>query len=259
MRDHTVEKSSSQIPDVGDLAALRDIPLSESIICRSFKDACAVDSIATSGNYQKNISCNLSKQDTKYEEKFDGQLSNNHQERNIMVPEAPLSHNSSVTSATLTQSSYGPAIYKQNSQNYGNKKPPRNQALPEVDVPSLLLLDQGESFGSKLISSNIEETGSHLTAQTKMKHCSDTVNIFELMGCYVHPRPILSVLLSTNNDAIFICVLCGSFLDEQQTLYMYKTPTQGQSKGCPSLIGHASIVYRVTNDALHREVSSLFY
>lgn len=176
-----------------------------------------------------------------------------------MVAEAPLSHIASVTSPKLTQRFCGPAIHKQNSQNYGNKKPPRNQALLELDVPAPLLLDQGESFGSKLISSNIQETGSHLTSQTNMKHYGDTVNFFELVGCYVHPKPILSVLLSTNKDAICICVLCGSFLDEQQTLYMHKTPTQGQSKGCPSLIGHASIVFRVTDDALCREVSPLFY
>ncbi|KAK1356471.1 hypothetical protein POM88_049727 [Heracleum sosnowskyi] len=110
-------------------------------------------------------------------------------------------------------------------------------------------------FGSKLISSNIEETGSHLTAQTNIKHDSDPVNIFELMDCYVHPGPVLSVLLSTNNGAICMCVLCGSFVDEQQTLYMHKTLTQGQSKGCPSLIGHASIVFPVTNDALSREIA----
>ncbi|KAK1389841.1 hypothetical protein POM88_018019 [Heracleum sosnowskyi] len=254
-RDHNVEESFSQIPDVGDLAAQRDIPLSESIICRSFKDTCATGSIDTSDNFQQNMSYNLSNQDSKYKEKFDGQRSNNHQERNIMVAEAPSSHISSVTSPTLSQSFYEPAICKQNSQNCGNKEPPRNQALPEQDVPAPLFLDQGESFGSKLISSNIEETGSHLTAQTNIKHDSDPVNIFELMGCYVHPGPVLSVLLSTNNGAICMCVLCGSFVDEQQTLYMHKTLTQGQSKGCPSLIGHASIVFPVTNDALSREIA----
>ncbi|KAL8120980.1 uncharacterized protein LOC141724995 isoform X2 [Apium graveolens] len=254
-RDHTIEKSLSQIPDVGDLAEQQDIPLSESIICRSFNDACNTGSIAKLDNVQQNISYNLSKQDSKYEEKFDGQRSTNHQERSIMVAEAPLSHIFSVTSPTPTQSFYGPAIHEQNSKNYGNKKPPRNQALLELDVPGPLLLDQGKISGSKLVSSNIEETGSHLTAQTNTKHDSDLVNNFVLMGCYVHPRPILSVLLSTNNDAICICVLCGSFVDEQQTLYMHKTPTQGQSKGCPSLIGHVPILFRVTDDALRREVA----
>lgn len=263
-QDQTVKESFSQIPDVGDLAAQRDIPLLESIICRSFKDTCALEacatgSIATSENLQHNLSYNFSEQDSKYEEKFGGQRFNNHQERNLMVAEAPLCHISSVTSPTRTQNFYGSATCKQNSQDYGDKKPPQNQALLELDVSAPLLLDQGESFASKLISSNIEETGSHLTVQTKMKHDSDPANIFELIGCYIHPRPILSVLLSTNNDALCICVLCGSFGDEQQTLYMHKTPTQGQWKGCPSLIGHASIVFPVTNDALCREVSTLFY
>uniref|UniRef100_A0A164STK5 Uncharacterized protein n=1 Tax=Daucus carota subsp. sativus TaxID=79200 RepID=A0A164STK5_DAUCS len=259
-RDHTNKEIFGEVLGVGDLAAERDIPLSESIICRSLKDTGALEaratgSIATSDNFQQNLSYNLSKHDSKYEEKNDGQWSKKNRDRNFMLAEAPGRHIYKVTPPTKTQNSYRPAIFEWDSQDHDNKKSPQNQALPELDVSSPLLLDQGESFRNKLISRNIEETGSDLTAQTNMKHDSEGGNIFELMGCYIHPKPILSVLLSIKNDAICICVLCGSFVDKQQTLYIHKTPTQGQRKGCPSLIGHAPIVFPVTNDALCREIA----
>lgn len=83
----------------------------------------------------------------------------------------------------------------------------------------------------------------------------DPESFFELLGCYLHPSPVLSILLSTHGDVIHICVLCGVVQDRNRTLFIYKVSIKAPKGGCPSFLGYTSIILPDSSYAFSREVS----
>ncbi|XP_040373477.1 uncharacterized protein LOC112196523 isoform X6 [Rosa chinensis] len=67
------------------------------------------------------------------------------------------------------------------------------------------------------------------------------VGILEFVGCYTHPVPVLSVLLSTKGNHIYICVLCGLLVGKDISLFIYKVDIEEPKVGHPSLVGHTSV------------------
>ncbi|XP_061995172.1 uncharacterized protein LOC133713061 isoform X3 [Rosa rugosa] len=67
------------------------------------------------------------------------------------------------------------------------------------------------------------------------------VGILEFVGCYTHPVPVLSVLLSTKGNHIYICVLCGLLVGKDISLFIYKVDIEELKVGHPSLVGHTSV------------------
>lgn len=272
----TGKTSFTQIPEIANSTRQCDTPLSESIICRSFRDICAPEtcaagSIDASDNCQLSSSHSLIKRDSNCdEEKLDGQPYNFHAERNVIISEAALCNIASVTSQSRefvgTSNNNGPSDISNPSisregkyQGCGDKELFPHQDLVEFDVSVSWLLEQGECFGNEINVNKKVKCDSNLTTQTNMKHNGDLDSVCEILGCYIHPMPILMVLLSTKDDEIYICVLCGSLMDKKWTLFIYKTSIQGQSTGYPSFIGYASIVFPVSRDAFGREVSKMFH
>ncbi|XP_038997347.1 uncharacterized protein LOC120122221 [Hibiscus syriacus] len=74
-----------------------------------------------------------------------------------------------------------------------------------------------------------------------VEHTSDLKGIFNPVGRYCLPLPILSVLLGTKGEEIHICVSCGLLADRDRTLFVYKVTTEEQRKGCPSFVGYTSV------------------
>ncbi|XP_071739268.1 uncharacterized protein [Rutidosis leptorrhynchoides] len=79
-------------------------------------------------------------------------------------------------------------------------------------------------------------------------------NIFELLSCYEHPTPILMVMLRTYGNEVFVCVICGNSIETDRTLLFYKAFFKGESKGCPSFIGHTTIVSPMSEDTSRRQI-----
>ncbi|XP_073108053.1 uncharacterized protein [Elaeis guineensis] len=68
-------------------------------------------------------------------------------------------------------------------------------------------------------------------------------DLMKLVGCYLHPNPVLSIFLITKEDFLQICVLCGILEDNERYLFIYTVPIQEQSESCPSFIGYTSLVF----------------
>ncbi|KAI3720171.1 hypothetical protein L6452_21084 [Arctium lappa] len=93
-----------------------------------------------------------------------------------------------------------------------------------------------------------------LNKLTKMGHNDDLENIFEFVGCYLHPTPISMVMLKTKGNEVFICVLCGYLMEKDRTLFLYKASIRGERRGCPSFIGHSTIISPISRNACGGQV-----
>ncbi|XP_062162867.1 uncharacterized protein LOC133869800 isoform X2 [Alnus glutinosa] len=88
----------------------------------------------------------------------------------------------------------------------------------------------------------------------KVELNNELQNIVELVGCYVHPMPITSLLLSTKGNEIYICVLCGLLMDRDRTLFIYKLGIKEPRVGCPSFVGHTFMTLPILKNHFGREV-----
>ncbi|XP_059655666.1 uncharacterized protein LOC132302749 [Cornus florida] len=127
----------------------------------------------------------------------------------------------------------------------------RQQNLVEFNDSVSSLQKQGTSFCDDSVEN---KDGSDLKPHMTKAHKDDPEGV-ELVGCYSHPMPVSSVLLKTNGNAIYICVLCGILPDSNRTLFLYKVSIKEQNVGCPSFIGHMPIVLPVLRDAFGREIA----
>ncbi|XP_058070516.1 uncharacterized protein LOC131219413 isoform X2 [Magnolia sinica] len=87
------------------------------------------------------------------------------------------------------------------------------------------------------------------------KPCNEFGGFVELVGCYVHPMPILSVLLSMKDDIIHICVLCGPLGEQRRTLFIYDVPAKALSEKCPSFLGYASIMLPLSKGTFNKDIA----
>lgn len=63
----------------------------------------------------------------------------------------------------------------------------------------------------------------------------------DLMGCYLHPMPVLSITLNTkNNSSLHIYVLCGFLESCQRFLYVYNITPKGQETP-PYFVGYTPL------------------
>lgn len=65
----------------------------------------------------------------------------------------------------------------------------------------------------------------------------------ELVGCYLHPMPVLSVMLNTkNHNSLYIYVLCGLLESCQRFLYVYSLTPKDQKDVSPCFVGYTPLV-----------------
>lgn len=96
---------------------------------------------------------------------------------------------------------------------------------------------------------------SDLKLQKQMELRNQLGGTVELVGCYIHPLPVLSVKLSTIGNEIYVCVSCGLLVDKNRTLFIYKLAIQEPRVGCPSFVGHTSVILPYSKDDFGRDVS----
>ncbi|XP_052626125.1 uncharacterized protein LOC111915815 isoform X2 [Lactuca sativa] len=80
-------------------------------------------------------------------------------------------------------------------------------------------------------------------------HYDELQNVFEVVGCYMHPTPISMVMLRRKGNEVLICVLCGYLMEKERTLFVYTASIKGEKKGHPSFIGHTRIISPVSRNA----------
>ncbi|CAJ1941922.1 unnamed protein product [Sphenostylis stenocarpa] len=64
----------------------------------------------------------------------------------------------------------------------------------------------------------------------------------KFVGRYLHPMPVSSLFLSTREDKIHVCVLCGHPTGQSRTLFSYKVGITEPTLGCPSVMAHSTIL-----------------
>ncbi|KAL0396900.1 UNVERIFIED_CONTAM: hypothetical protein Scaly_0138400 [Sesamum calycinum] len=75
----------------------------------------------------------------------------------------------------------------------------------------------------------------------------------ELFACYVHPMPVSMVELIGKENEIFICVKCGHS-EQENILFVYRAPKNGEHMGYPSWIGHVPIALQIPENILGRNI-----
>ncbi|KAD7116534.1 hypothetical protein E3N88_03802 [Mikania micrantha] len=94
----------------------------------------------------------------------------------------------------------------------------------------------------------------HNDEEVKVVPIDEPVSIFELVGGYMFPTPISMAMLRTNGNEAFACVLCGYLMENERTLFIYKTSIKGEARGCPSFIGHTKIISPTSRNASGRQI-----
>uniref|UniRef100_A0A0D9XBG3 FYR C-terminal domain-containing protein n=1 Tax=Leersia perrieri TaxID=77586 RepID=A0A0D9XBG3_9ORYZ len=63
------------------------------------------------------------------------------------------------------------------------------------------------------------------------------------MGCYLHPMPVLSIILKTqNNSSLLIYVLCGLLESCERFLYVYNVIPMDQKETAPNFVGYTPLL-----------------
>lgn len=81
----------------------------------------------------------------------------------------------------------------------------------------------------------------------------------KFVGCYLHPMPVSALFLSTREDEIHICVLCGHLTGQYRTLFTYKVAITEKSLGCPSVMAHSSILLPDPKHSFIKDVSYFLF
>lgn len=112
------------------------------------------------------------------------------------------------------------------------------------------------SIDTALIANRKEvEDGSKLNNNINWKHDGELQDVLiKIVAQYVHPMPILVVLLTTVGNDLYLCLICGSLAQENKILFVYNSPINGETAGCPSFVGHSSVILPLLKDSFGRKV-----
>lgn len=64
----------------------------------------------------------------------------------------------------------------------------------------------------------------------------------ELVGCYEHPIPVLSLRLSVRGKDVHLCVVCGLLQEKERILFMYKVVIGEASCNYSCLLGYTRVI-----------------
>ncbi|KAF3431610.1 hypothetical protein FNV43_RR26341 [Rhamnella rubrinervis] len=224
-------------------------PLSESIICRSFEESSVSEAYPATGTL---LALKTLQMDTSGEKSH---------KRDLLNAEAQLSGQSrglNVNNPTMDSESLpnnmASAVWQDKKSQVRFDEEVVGHRKPIVSNISMSAQKQGTSFTSSTSIAKGVPCSLDLKPQN-MEMKNKLVGIFELVGCYLHPFPVLSVLLSSRGNEIHICVLCGFLVDKDRTLIVYKIAAKEPTVGFPSFVGHTSVTLPVLKDYFGREIA----
>lgn len=259
------------------LARKNNVPLSESIIYRNFGEHLDPETDPATGTFLSpeihQMDCSDDKPGQKdlvvVQARLEGQSHGLHKENttmnfesvmNNMVP--AISQNQAFAFASRdkdTSDVFEPSVsVLAKSQVHLDEELVGHKNLVDSNSPTSFL-NQKTSFCENNSSSAKGVQDRVDMKLRKVELNNELQNIVELVGCYVHPMPISSLLLSTKGNEIYICVLCGLLMDRDRTLFIYKLPIKEPSVGCPSFVGHSSAMLPILKNYFGREVSCYMY
>ncbi|XP_047318269.1 uncharacterized protein LOC124921637 [Impatiens glandulifera] len=224
-KENNQDAFSAQQTDACTVAAISHSLLTESIICRSIVDGCAPDPV-TSGVAPGNHPVSLfhHKEHESHPFSSESKFESLHEEKNVN------GHNSKFSSGAQS-------VLCPSNDGY------------DLDVSTTCMAREGNC------QTQFAEEQVHKVIQNSSLRLKNNVdNALEFSGRYVHPLPILSILLRRRENTMYICVLCGNLVDKDGTLFMYKVSLE-EHIGSPSFIGYSKILFSVSRDAVGREIA----
>ncbi|KAH0668456.1 hypothetical protein KY289_022949 [Solanum tuberosum] len=130
----------------------------------------------------------------------------------------------------------------------------RDQQCVRFTGPLLDEQKQKINFSADTTEKKENNENVNMETQKDFKAESERSGVLKVIAGYAHPMPISSVLLSTQENDLYICVLCGQPLHEDRTIFMYKAPMEGEERGCPSFIGQVSIRFQFSDGAFRGDI-----
>lgn len=245
-------KVSKKVPIVKNFSG----PLSESIICRNFESFCVPKTHCAAETLAVSVISKMKSSDDKQHEGDFGAKTRLEEQCHVS---SVLSQNSAVFGDCKVEEfcnfSDPYAIHMKKSEGYSDEElfgPMKHAESNASVVPQ----KQEISFSGYNCNAKDVKVSSDIKLQKNVEINNELQGIVDFAGCYFHPMPISSVLLATKGDEIYICVLCGLLNEKNRTLFIYKVAIQEQSVGCPSFIGHTSVMLPFLKDIFGRDVSS---
>ncbi|KAM7255373.1 hypothetical protein ACFE04_026075 [Oxalis oulophora] len=112
-----------------------------------------------------------------------------------------------------------------------------------ADCNDDLFVHGNANLCSNKIAKTLEVENNFDESQDNVVFSNGLCSFVQLVGCYYHPMPVLTLLLREHESEIYICVICGSLKDKEHTLYAYKLAINGQEVGKPSFVGQTSLIF----------------
>ncbi|XP_044489852.1 uncharacterized protein LOC123214163 isoform X4 [Mangifera indica] len=244
-------KVSKKVPIVKNFSG----PLSESIICRNFESFCVPKTHCAAETLAVSVISEMKSSDDKQHEGDFGAKTRLEEQCHVS---SVLSQNSAVFGDCKVEEfcnfSDPYAIHMKKSEGYSDEElfgPMKHAESNASVVPQ----KQEISFSGYNCNAKDVKVSSDIKLQKNVEINNELQGIVDFAGCYFHPMPISSVLLATKGDEIYICVLCGLLNEKNRTLFIYKVAIQEQSVGCPSFIGHTSVMLPFLKDIFGRDIA----
>ncbi|KAJ0094151.1 hypothetical protein Patl1_16657 [Pistacia atlantica] len=153
----------------------------------------------------------------------------------------------------LEEQSHVSSVISQNAAVLGDSK--GEELCNSSDPYAIHMKSEGHSDEELFGQMKPFKVSSDTKLQKNVELNNELEGIVDFAGCYFHPMPISSVLLTTKGNEIYICVSCGLLNEKNRTLFIYKVAIQEQSVGCPSFIGHTSVILPFLKDIFGRDIA----
>ncbi|KAM7278483.1 hypothetical protein ACFE04_005617 [Oxalis oulophora] len=186
-------------------------PLSESIICRNFED----DRVSGTDHSPETTSALKSHHSSSSQDKT----------RQITSPKVT----SNNVASSFEEKKTSPSV--------------PNVENGEADCDDALFAHGRTDFCITKVSKALEVENSFDESHNNLVFSNGLCSFVQLAGCYFHPLPVLTLLLSAQESEMYICVICGSLKEKEHTLYTYKLAINGQEVGQPSSVGQTSLIF----------------
>ncbi|XP_062111488.1 uncharacterized protein LOC133822987 isoform X2 [Humulus lupulus] len=226
-------------------------PLSESIICRTFADSCVPETSTATGNFTNLEALEMGWSDRSRKDVIGAEsMISGPSKRTpayIHTTDCKSLLNNMVSAVSQDQS-----IMCVSSLHVDKEIRHENPLVPKSSE-SCKKQATSNSNSSSYIAEEFQYSPDFKSKSMPIE--KDLLGIFDLVGCYVHPLPVLSLMVSTGGKEIHICVLCGLLIDKNRTLFIYKVATQEPTAGNPSFVGHTSVALPVLKDYFGREIA----
>ncbi|CAA6662931.1 unnamed protein product [Spirodela intermedia] len=91
------------------------------------------------------------------------------------------------------------------------------------------------------------------SSSVSMKPDEQLEDFVELIGCYLHPHCIRSILLNVKEGTLHVCTLCGPSEGAEGVIFVYQIPMKKEIN-FPSFLGYTSVMFPIRENGHHQSI-----